>query len=89
LEYPGVDGGIILKWIFERLNGGHRLDRSGSGQGHVAVFCEYDDELSGSINVGNFLSGLGRVSFSGRTLLHGVSYVCMYVAMFVYMYVCM
>jgi hypothetical protein len=21
----------ILKWIFERLDGGHRLDRSGSG----------------------------------------------------------
>jgi hypothetical protein len=24
-------------------------------------------------NVGNFLSSLGRFSFSGRTLLHGVS----------------
>jgi hypothetical protein len=23
---PGVDGRIILKWIFERLCGGHRLD---------------------------------------------------------------
>ena len=22
LEYPGVDGRIILKWIFERLDGG-------------------------------------------------------------------
>jgi hypothetical protein len=26
LEDPGVDGRIILKWIFERLCGGHRLD---------------------------------------------------------------
>ena len=25
-------------------------------------------------NAGNFLSSLGRVSFSGRTLLHGVSF---------------
>ena len=31
LEDSGVDGRIILKWTFERLNGGHRLDRSGSG----------------------------------------------------------
>ena len=31
LEDPGVDRRIILKWIFERLDGGHRLDRSGSG----------------------------------------------------------
>jgi hypothetical protein len=26
LEDPGVDGKIILKRIFERLDGGHRLD---------------------------------------------------------------
>jgi hypothetical protein len=26
LEDPSVDGRIILKWIFERLGGGHRLD---------------------------------------------------------------
>jgi hypothetical protein len=31
LEDPGVDGRIILKEIFERLDGGHRLGRSGSG----------------------------------------------------------
>jgi hypothetical protein len=31
LEEPGVDGRIILKWIFERLDGGHRLHRSDSG----------------------------------------------------------
>jgi hypothetical protein len=26
LKDPGVDGRIILKWIFERLGGGRRLD---------------------------------------------------------------
>jgi hypothetical protein len=31
LKGPGVDGRIILKWIFERLDGGHGLDRSDSG----------------------------------------------------------
>jgi hypothetical protein len=28
---PGVDGRIILRWIFESLNGGHGLNQSGSG----------------------------------------------------------
>jgi hypothetical protein len=32
LKDPGVDGRIILKWIFERLGGGgRRLDWPGSG----------------------------------------------------------
>jgi hypothetical protein len=32
LEDPGVDGRIILRWIFERLHGGgHVLGQSGSG----------------------------------------------------------
>ena len=31
LEDPGVDERIILKWMFERLDGEHGLDRSCSG----------------------------------------------------------
>jgi hypothetical protein len=32
LKDPGIDGMIIFKWNFERLEGGgHGLDQSGSG----------------------------------------------------------
>jgi hypothetical protein len=51
LQDPGVNGKIILKWIFERLDGGIDLidlaqnrDRAGS--------CEYGDETSVSIKCG-------------------------------------
>jgi hypothetical protein len=55
LEDPGVDGRIILKWIIERLGGGHRLDLSGSGYGQVAGSCVYGDQPSGFIKCGEFL----------------------------------
>jgi hypothetical protein len=48
LKDSGVDGRMILKWIFERLDGGHRLNRCGSGQGQVAGCCKCGDEASGS-----------------------------------------
>jgi hypothetical protein len=35
--------------------GGHKLYRSGSGQGQVADYCEYGNETSGSIKCGEFL----------------------------------
>ena len=38
----------------------------------MAGTCGYGEGLSGSINAGNFLQSL-LVSFSRRTLLHGVS----------------
>jgi hypothetical protein len=39
----------------------------------VVGFCEYGDERLGFTKCGNFLSSSGRFTFSGRTLLHGVS----------------
>jgi hypothetical protein len=52
LKDPGVDGRILLKWIFERLDGGHELDQSGSGYVQVAGCCKYGDEPSGFIKYG-------------------------------------
>ena len=31
LEHPALDGRVIVKWIFEKWDGGHVLDQSGSG----------------------------------------------------------
>ena len=53
--------------------GGYELDRAGSGKGQVAGTCECGNEPSGSISAGNFLTSCKLVSFSRRTLVHGVS----------------
>jgi hypothetical protein len=42
LEEVGIDGRIILKWIFKKWNGRHG---SGSGQGEVAAASECGNEL--------------------------------------------
>jgi hypothetical protein len=34
---------------------GHGLDLTGAGQGQVAGYCEFGNELSGSIKCGKFL----------------------------------
>jgi hypothetical protein len=57
LEDPDLDG-RKLKWIFEKWDWGHGLDRSDSGQGQVAGCCECGDEPSGSIKCGEFLDCL-------------------------------
>ena len=51
---------------------GHELDVSDSGQGQVVNSCKRGDEPPGSIKCWHFLNIWGLVSFSGRTLLHGV-----------------
>ena len=44
LENAGVDGGIMLKSIFEKWDGVHRLDRSDSGQRQVTGCFECGNE---------------------------------------------
>ena len=62
-----------IKIHLREVGWGYRLDRSGLEQEQVAGSC--GDEPSGSVNVGKFLSSLGHVCFSRRTLLHGVSFI--------------
>jgi hypothetical protein len=52
-----VDERIILRWIFRKLVGGSwGLGGAGSEQGQMAGSCWYGEELSTSINAGNFLT---------------------------------
>ena len=44
-----------IKMDLQEVGGLCGLDGVGSGQGQVAGTCEYGDELSGSINCGEFL----------------------------------
>jgi len=49
MEEPGVDGKIILRWIFRKWDGGHGLDPSGSGQGQVACTCKCGNQPAGNL----------------------------------------
>jgi len=56
LEDPGVDGRIILRWIFRKWNvEGHGLDRADSGYGQVAGTCECGNEHLASIKCRKFI----------------------------------
>ena len=69
---PGVDGRIILSWIFRKWDGECGRDQAGSGKGQVADICDCGNEPSGSIKCGEFLDYLKPVRFSRWTLLHKV-----------------
>ena len=73
LEDPGVDGKIILRWIFRKWDVWAWTVliwlRSGTG----GVTCECSNEPSGSIKCGSFLTSWELVDFTGETLLLGVS----------------
>jgi hypothetical protein len=50
LRNPGVDGRIILRWIFRKWDVGvYGLDQVGSGYGQVVGTCECGNEPSGFI----------------------------------------
>ena len=57
LDYPGIDGRIILRWIFKKWDEAG-LELYGSGQGQVAGTCKCGNESSVSIKCGEFLDWL-------------------------------
>jgi hypothetical protein len=68
----GVGGGIILKWILNRMRW-CGLDLCDSGQRQGMGCCESGLQSSGSIKCREFLDYLGTIiCFSVRILLHGV-----------------
>ena len=55
LEDPGVDGMIILRWIFRKWDVGYGLGRAGSRYEQLVGTFEIGNEPSGSIKCGEFL----------------------------------
>ena len=76
LEDPGVGERIILKQSLEKREGGHGLDRSVSGQGQVAGFCESGNESSGSIKCGD--SAPRNLSVSPATVYAETTSACFF-----------
>jgi hypothetical protein len=54
-EDPGVDGRIILRWIFRKLDVGVWTELISFRIGQVAGACECGNESWGSIKCGKFL----------------------------------
>jgi hypothetical protein len=52
---PGVDGRIILKWIFKKWGGGMDWIELAQDRGQVADSSECGNEPPGSIKCGEFL----------------------------------
>jgi hypothetical protein len=67
-EDSGIDGWIILRWIFRKWDVG-AWTGSSCPWARVNVVIK----LQGPQNAGNFLNNLEPVSFSRRNVLHGVS----------------
>ena len=55
VEDPGLDGRIILRWIFRKWDVGEWSRSSWLRIGQVAGKCECGNELSGFIKCGEFL----------------------------------
>jgi hypothetical protein len=59
LEDQGLDGKIIFRWIYRKLNGRLGLNWSGSGEGQVGGTFKRGNDPSCFIKCGEFLDCLG------------------------------
>jgi len=55
LEELGVEGGIILRWIYRKWDGDMDWIDLAQDRGQVTGTCECGNELSASINCSEFL----------------------------------
>ena len=68
-----VDGRIILKWTFEKRDGGMDWIDLAQDKERLRAAANAVMNLRFAYSTGKFLTGWETVSFSGRTLLHSVS----------------
>ena len=73
LEDPGIDGRIILRWIFRKCCGGMDWIDLAQDRDRWRAVVNGLMNLRVPLNVGNFLTRCKPVSFARRTPLHGVS----------------
>jgi len=83
LENLGIDGRIILKFMFKRLDGKQGLDCYGSGWGQMASSYECGNEDQGSIKCGEILDELGtyqllKTNYASQSWLVGWSVTYQY-----------
>jgi hypothetical protein len=73
LEDPGVDGKIMLRWVFEKWDGGMDWIDLAQDRDRWWAIVNAVMNLRVPQNVGNLLTSCEPVSFSRRTLLRAVS----------------
>jgi hypothetical protein len=73
LEESGVYGRILLRWIFRKWDGGIDWIDLAHVRDRWLALVNAVKSLRDPQNSGKFLASLEPVSFSRKTLLHGVS----------------